>query len=214
MNIRVKSWIDIVTDAVKHRKLLLYGAYVLKKTGLEISPYYLTQESFQPDLKVKLSSDFDSTTCDFLTLPEMKMIHSHPETQGFSEVQTEFKDCDCLCYAIKNRQEIMSYIWCNLTRCDYLKSSTKLNKDEAYLFNAYTYKKYRGANLAPYLRNECYIALGKLGRTRLFSHTDYFNTPAINFKKKVNARNVKLSLYISWLHKFEWHVTLKQYPVK
>lgn len=212
MKIRLKSYIDIVLDALKHRKLLLYSAYVLKKVGLEIKPYYLTQESAQPNLKVKLSSDFGSATCDFLTLPEIKMIQSHPETREFPEMGV--KDGSCLCYAIKYHQEIMSFIWCNLTRCDYLKSSFTLKNDETYLFNAYTYKIYRGANLAPYLRNECYKSLSKLGRTRLFSHTEYFNAPAVNFKKKVNAKHIKLSLYINLLRKFAWHITLKQYPVK
>ena len=103
-------------------------------------------------------------------------------------------------------------MWCNFDRCSWDGYMFKLTADEAYLFGVYTYRKYRGMNLAPYLNSQLYKALCEMGRTRLFSVIVYFNTPAINFKKKLNARYVKMGIFIKLFHKIKWNISLKEYP--
>jgi hypothetical protein len=208
-----KSLTNILAEGVKQKKLLLYGSYVLSKVGLTVVPYYLTQEAASDNLKITPPSKLGSISCGFLTLPEIGMIYANPETRAYAEIKSTFKNDTCSCFGIKKDQEIIAFTWCNLTRCHSSFDTFAIKEDEAYLFNAYTYKKYRGYNLAPYLRYETYKYLKEIGRTRFFSYTEYFNTPAVNFKKKINARHVKLRLYIKLLFKFRWNITLKNYPV-
>ena len=87
----------------------------------------------------------------------------------------------------------------------------KLNENEAYLFDAYILKAYRGHKLAPFMRYRCYRELEKMGRSTFYSYSDYFNTPANRFKKKLDARLLKLCLFIKLFEKFEWNLTLKSY---
>jgi hypothetical protein len=113
---------------------------------------------------------------------------------------------------LKQNEEIMAFMWCNFDRCSWMHDFT-LKSDEAYLFGVFTYAKYRGKNLAPYLNSQMYKALSGMGRTRLFSLTACFNTPALNFKKKLGARYVKMGLFIKLFHKIKWDICLKEYPV-
>jgi hypothetical protein len=207
----IKSFTKVVAEGIKHKKLLLYGSYALSKIGLTIAPYYLTRESASENLKVSFPSDLGSIRCGFLTLPEIGTIYSNSETRGYAALASTFKNDDCLCFAIKQDQEIMAFMWCNLTRCNSSFNSFFLTEDEAYLFNAHTYKKYRGFNLAPYLRCEIYKYLKEIGRTRIFSYTEYFNAPAVNFKKKIKAKHVKLGIHIKILFKYERNFTLKTF---
>lgn len=64
----------------------------------------------------------------------------------------------------------------------------RLKEDEAYLNFMYTYNEFRGQNLAPYLRYHCYKMLEKENKLKLYSISEYFNKPAINFKEKLKAK--------------------------
>jgi hypothetical protein len=46
------------------------------------------------------------------------------------------------------------------------------------------------------MRASCYEALSKIGKTRFYGHTDYFNTPARRFKDKLFARDEALRFHV------------------
>jgi hypothetical protein len=75
----------------------------------------------------------------------------------------------------------------------------------------YTRDSYRGKNLAPYLRYKSYEMLKQIGRDKLYSVSDYFNSPAVKFKKKLNTKKIKLILFIQLFNKLHWTFTLKSY---
>jgi ribosomal protein S18 acetylase RimI-like enzyme len=78
----------------------------------------------------------------------------------------------------------------------YKATLINLKNNEAYLWNMYTKESYRGRNLAPYLRYKSYEMLKEMGRDVIYSISDSFNTPAIKFKEKLNAEEVKHILYV------------------
>jgi hypothetical protein len=211
MNNRLKTYFNYLREGFKQRKLRLYFTYVLTKIGVQIVPYYLLTESYQENLKIKLPLDAEPVVCGLLTRPEIEKIYHHPETGGFAALEDEFRNDDCLCFGIKHNQEIIAFSWANLDRCHWEISPFALKKGEAYMFNAYTYKKYRGMNLAPYIRHQFNKYLAENGRTRLFSFTEYFNTPAVKFKKKINATFIRLTLYIKIFNRFHWNYKIKEY---
>jgi hypothetical protein len=208
----LRSLLGILTESIRHRLFFLYGTYVLSRIGILIAPYYLTRESLQENINIRLSQKSGSITYGFLTRPEIEEIYHHPETRSYAMLEKEYQNDACHCFALKQNGEVMAFMWANFNRCHYEYSPFGLQNDEAYLFNAYTYRKFRGMDLAPYLRFKTYQALTEMGRPRLYSLTEYFNTPALNFKKKLNARHIRLSVYIKVFSIFKQNITIKKYP--
>ena len=86
-----------------------------------------------------------------------------------------------------------------------------LKDNEAYLFDAYTLMHFRGKGLAPYIRYQCYKELAKSDRHKLFSISNYFNTPSIKFKNKLNAKFLELRLSVELFRKWSFDLHLKKY---
>lgn len=207
----LKLYLNTLSENFKQRKVLLDITHGLARIGLHIIPYYLTQEALQENLRIELSPELASIECSFLTPAEIEKIYNHPETKQYASLEKAFRDVNHLCFALKLNGEIMAFMWCNLDRCHWHASPFALKKDEAFLSDAYTYKKYRGMNLAPYLRYQFYKSLREEGRTKIFSITERLNTPAIKFKKKLGCRHVKLNLFIKPFRLFKWNITLKEF---
>ena len=79
-------------------------------------------------------------------------------------------------------------MWINIKERGFKETIIQLKSDEAYLWNMYTMESFRGMNIAPYLRYKSYEVLKGMGRDKLYSISEYFNTPAIKFKLKLNAK--------------------------
>ena len=108
--------------------------------------------------------------------------------------------------------KIAAFTWCRFDVFDYgPKGEFSLKKNEAYLFDMYTLRAFRGHDLAPFLRYRFYEELSKMGRDVLYSHSDYFNIPAVRFKSKLNAKIIMLCLYIRLFKRFRWHWVLRSY---
>ena len=116
------------------------------------------------------------------------------------------------CFALKRDNKIVGFTWCDFDMFTYPPTREfRLKSNESYLFDAYIFKAYRGHQLAPFMRYRCYQELQKLGRSVLYSYSDYFNTPANRFKVKLDARLLRLCLYVQLFEKFKWNLTLKVY---
>ena len=111
----------------------------------------------------------------------------------------------------KKGKELVGFTWSNLKEISMKWYQCPLRENEAYLFDAYTLMPYRGKGIAPYLRNFIYEELGKLGRTKLYSYSDFFNTPALKFKQKLKAEKVKLFVVIELLKKWHFIFKIKDY---
>ena len=116
-----------------------------------------------------------------------------------------------LCFGIKHHSDIIAVSWCRFDEFEAFNNSFSLKSDEVYLCSASTLKKYRGKNLAPYLRVQLYKRLLDMGYTTIYSFTEAFNTPAIKFKKKLGATLKELYIYINLLGKYEKNILLKRY---
>jgi hypothetical protein len=199
-------------NAFRYKKLLLLTTDQLSKIGFQYTPYFLTLESTLERPSIEIPKELQSSNFGLSTESDIETIRNHPETRWFDQFQEAIGDDDCLCFVLKRKKELMAFMWCNFTRCPMIQD-LKLKTDEAYLFGVFTYAKYRGKNLAPYLNSQIYRALSEMGRTRLFSLTVCFNTPAMNFKKKLCARYVKKGLFIKLFHKIKFDICLKEYSV-
>jgi GNAT superfamily N-acetyltransferase len=173
----------------------------LFKIGIEFSPYYLFQEGINvteiPEIK-GMDTDY---SCELLKPEDMKTIGAI-NNAGFSEEKLlALLKTGELCLGIKHNNEIAAYMWVNFTELKYKSTTIHLKEDEAYLWMMYTREAYRGKNLAPYLRYKSYEMVKKMGRDKLYSVSDYFNSPAVAFKMKLNAKKLKLILFVQFLGK-------------
>ena len=187
----------------------------LKPLGLTVNPYFLEKEFHIPasDLKVNITPKLDSLTTDFLGTREIESIFDHPERDALKEsykIHDRISD-GCLCFGVKHCREIIAYTWCDLKHCNHKPMHFNLKKTEAYLFDMYTFKAFRGKNIAPYMRHQLYPRLKEMGRTDFFSITEAFNNASIRFKRKLGARPSKLYLYLKAGKLFERNFPLKNY---
>jgi hypothetical protein len=71
---------------------------------------------------------------------------------------------------------------------------------------------FRGKGLAPYIRYHSYKVLERMGYSRIYSVSDYFNTPSLRFKKKLKAKLIELRLVITFFKRWPCQYLLKTYP--
>lgn len=201
-----------IRHKVRQRLVLLYIFDRLERIGIEITPYYITEEFHfdEPDLILK--PKLEPLSASFLSSAEIEKMFVHLEAKDVGGGKKESVDEGCLCFVLEHNNQIAAVMWCNLRRCHSKLSPFLLKEDEAYLFGAYTFKAYRGKDLAPYIRYQLYEQLNQMGRTKFYSITKFFNTSALKFKKKLKAKPLKLGLFIRLFNKYQWNVILKEYP--
>jgi hypothetical protein len=199
--VRIKVRYGMIVNVIRRQIL---------RIGIEISPYYLfiegAEKSAVPVIK-GLESDYSA---GIFLQEDMKCMENNG-TGYSSEDFLDFLRAGQKCIGIKHKGEIAAFMWINFSELKYKSFRMQLKSNEVYLWNMYTMDAFRGKNLAPYLRYKSYETLHEMGKDIFYSISEYFNTPAIKFKLKLNARILKLSLYIRLFKKFERNFTLKSY---
>ncbi len=184
---------------------------VFDRIGIRIMPYYVVLEGLFNSTMPHLEKGFDEYKIGHLGTKDMKAISTIPTrefpVEKFLLRLKEGKKC----IGVKHQGEVVAFTWYNLDECHFKGYRFPLKKDEAYLFDAYTLVYFRGKGIAPYIRYQCYKELARLGRYKLYSISDYFNTPSIRFKKKLNAKILELGLYVELLKKWHFNAKLKKY---
>ena len=182
----------------------------LNRIGIQFSPYYWVQEGINstdiPEIKGN-SSDY---TVGFLEVEEIKNLGNNPWGDS---VDKQLADLTAgkKCLGLKYKDEIASFMWISFSECSFKPALILLKEDEAYLSHMFTMESFRGKNMAPYLRYKSYEFLKKMGRDKIYSTTEYFNPSASRYKEKLNAKKIKLVLYIEIFKKLKWSTILKRY---
>lgn len=200
---------------IKHK--LIYDGIVtglrrrLAQVGLAIKFYYVFREGLIGEAR-EFAPEPEGFETIFLTFEDMQSL-DRIDGRGESALTMQNQiSRGHKCLAIKIDGKIAGFTWCQFDIFAYPTSvGPTLRENEAYLFDMYILKDYRGKNLAPLLRYKCYQELAKIGRTVLFSASTIYNNPAIVFKKKLNARILSLRLYLRLGKDLHWDWKLKTY---
>jgi len=206
--------VERIKRLIKYHLVLRFLFNKLRYTGIHIIPYYLTQEHLNHELKPNIEAEQGPVVVSLLSPKEMETMYAELASKGLALNRAILAKHRCECFVLKVKEEIVASSWCDLHWCHYEFLSFPLKEDEAYLCNAVTLNSYRGKNLAPFLRYEIYKYLDQIGRTKLYSITEYFNTPAKKFKEKLGARQLKLVVCIRFFKRGIWNITLKKYRTK
>ena len=204
------SFFHKIAEKFRHGLVLHTITYRLARIGIDISPYYLMKEGLGRSKLPVIKGNPSEYSYSFFGPAEMvSIVRNHPwwrlenKLNSINEKQK--------CFGLKHKEEIAALMWINFEKCSYKKNTFLLKDNEVYFTNMYTVDTFRGKNLAPFLRYHCMQILAQMGRDTFYSITEYFNTPALKFKKKLNATIVKLYLNLKLFRRYEWVFTLKNY---
>ncbi len=205
--------IDLKKYLIKYR----YGHFlriffdILSKFGIRITFYYTFREMISLKKPQPPSIKFKNLKISCWGPEEIKAMALIPGRKFSEENLLKRLKEGQKCFGVIKENEIIAFTWCNFKEMTFGWHRTPLKKNEVYIYDAFTLIEYRGKGIAPFLRYNCYKELAKIGMKNLYSHTDYFNTPAMNFKLKLNAKKEKLSLYVVFFTKWPFHFILKDY---
>jgi hypothetical protein len=187
----------------------LMKIYHTASSLIQVIPYYIYHEFYSDQNILNVPFGKEDSEIGILTHDDMYLIGNHEESNMTAEEFIGWLEAGRICLAFKYKGEIAAYSWCDLNCLQYKGRKIALKQNEACLFNARTYKAFRGKNLAPYVRNEFCKLLQQRGINRFLSITLWSNTASIRFKQKLGARPTQLFLYIGLLRKFHIHLRLK-----
>ncbi len=192
---------------------LLQSFYDRSKSLIHVVPFYLMVEELGSvaESSIALQMNIDDFGVAILGPSDMKQVAETPGVKETEYVLLERLHSGWICFGIKYENVVIAHMWCNLLACDSKLYYFRLNDDEAYLTDARTVETYRGKGLAPYLRLQFYKHLHNMGRHKFYSITEYFNEPAMSFKKKLGARPAALYIHVYLLKKCSFRIMLKRY---
>ena len=179
----------------------------LRRIGITVEPFLTVREGEKP-------TGFDPTNSafgfGFLAEEDNDELIQFDKDVSHEELCERFREGK-LCYGVRDGPVLVAKMWCDLNEFSFPPNFRKLEDDEVYLFAASARPYYRGQNVAPLMRSACYASLQKIGRTRFYSYSDYFNTPARRFKEKLGARDEALKLHVGLFGKWSKTMTVKRY---
>jgi len=188
------------------------GRKVVSRSGFVARPYYIFKEGLFDSIPKDFGAMQKDYEISFLThedVQNLDLIEGRFVTAG-SMLEKLSKGHKCLGLWIEGK--IAAFTWCQFDMLDFPRTrGCALQENEAYLYDMYVLRDYRGLNIAPLLRYKCYQELAKLGRMVLYSVSDFSNKPALRFKKKLDARITSLNLYIRIGKNLRWNMKLKTY---
>lgn len=200
-----------IRNVLRHGLIVQTALDVLRKLGIEISPFYVLKEGlFGPEFRPP-EPDLEDLEVSLFGPDEFQAIGNIADNQDSEARLLELSAGENQCYGLKSRGEIVGYMWVDPRACRFRGLNIPLAEDEAYLFNMVIVRAHRGRNAAPFLRYACMKELAGSGRTTCISVTTYFNGPAIRFKAKLGAKIDRLYLYVELFGRWNRTWKLKDY---
>ena len=185
--------------------------YRLESIGISVSPYYWIREGLNDNSLPEFQNNLESYSFEFFGPEEIKAIVESKAWKYSEEQLLSWLKEGKKCFGAKYHGQIAAFMWIDFNNSNCKWHRFPLKDDEAYLFDMYTMKPFRGKGVAPYLRYQSYKILKDMGRYKCYSYSDFFNSPSIKFKKKLNANFLKIGLYIELFKKYRWNWIIKNY---
>jgi len=197
---------------IRYRIVIQEALERLSRGGIQIQLYLLALEGLSGRQLPQWESGFSEYRVGFLDPDEVQMAAMIPGRATAKETFLQRLRENKKCFGVKHGEQVVAYTWCDLAECHRPGNRFPLKHNEAYLFDAFTSRKFRGKDIAPYMRYQCYKELAKMRRHRLYSVTSYFNRSARRFKEKLDAKSLELCLFVNLFKKWHFNIRLRKYP--
>ena len=206
-----KTIVERIRSSLRYGLLTKTMLERLALRGIKIQPYFLVVEQLFEVIGKEFETGFEEFQSGFLGPEDMEVVSNcrnwNRPKEYYVNLLNEGKDC----FGVKNDGELAAFMWVDLKACNYKGDRFPLKQNEAYFFDAWTLEKSRGKKIASFMRYECYKVLHGMGRQKFYSISEYFNAPAIKFKRRLGAENIKLGLFVDLFGKHHWTWELKRY---
>lgn len=205
-----RSKISWLWNILRHG-LFLHGlTNRLKKIGIILTPYYWVEEGIFGNEPPQIKGDSSTFKSRKLSLEEVKEAGKKIAPENKDDMVKGFENGQIYLGLIQNK-DIAACMAIELNDFMFNKKLYRLEQNEAYLLNMWTFNSYRGKNLAPYLRYQSYLLLNEMGRNKTYSLSAFFNKSTLKFKKKLKAKNLKLFLAVNLFNKYHRLFVLRNY---
>lgn len=201
--------IKMIRSRAKNGLLLLTLRNAVMRLGIDIDPYWICREGL--DLCPDPPGIKDDSRLYEMRKIDDTIIREQYTLMGWSTSDlNQTLALDHLSYGLYREDELTAFMIARINQYVFKDKTFKLKPHEAYLGGMYTFEKFRGRSLAPFLRFKCYEILSKDGYTTFYSITQYFNRSSARFKEKLNGSNQGLFLYLGLFRKLNFTLTLRK----
>ena len=206
----IKNRLKSISVIIRHGMFWQGVRNNFARLGLDVMPYHWCKTIIHPieepthqaiDLNLKLSV-FGASEINFIKN---------------SIIGIEEKDLlDYLkggetCIGLKHDGNIVAFLFIRRQSFTFRKRYFNLSENDSYLHSMYVFEKYRGKNIASYLRSQSFKLLEKENITTIFSISEYFNKSAIKYQRKSNSQPLKLYLSVRLFKQKTLNFTLKSF---
>ena len=115
------------------------------------------------------------------------------------------------CIGLKRQNDIVAFLFIRRQSFYFRNRYFYVSENDSYFHSMYVFEKYRGKNIASYLRYQGFTLLKKEHITNFYSISEYFNKSAIKYQKKSNSQPMKLYLSLILFKKRTLNFTLKNF---
>jgi len=203
-----------VLERIREDGLAKTARYSLGLVGIEIRPFYYMRETLPVEIPTALTAAPEGFDFSIFGRQDVEAIAEIPERHGYVGKQRVMKSFEAgdTCIGLRKDGQIAAFTWFSTGNRGSILYSPRLKENEAYLYDMYVLKEFRGSNLAPTLRYRSYEILGEMGRDTFYSITESSNKPSMRFKEKLGARRVFLGVYLRLFRKWVFRPVLRNYP--
>ena len=195
----------------KQREKLRHGVMAhsvsdrLSHLGIGIAPYIIYRENFS---STDESSPFEPNV-ELVTLENCEHLISGfaTERQVSPDGWRRYLKEGHIALVMRLRDDSVGYTWAALRDYAPYNRRTELGPKQAYLTSTYIAKKFRRQGMATLMRQAMYRELRRHGRTEFYSVSDFLNTPAKHWKRRMNATPLELRLALHLSHR--WHADVR-----
>lgn len=188
------------------RYLLLH----LQKIGIDVMPYVVYREHMRSS-GAGLPSELK---IERITINNARYaVNRFPAGNATSEIWLKRITEGDIGLLMSHEGEPVGYTWTD-TRTFHLRSAKPLfmlNDKQAYLANTFIVPQARGRRLSLPLRHHMYAELDSMGYEDFFSISEFFNTPAKKFKRRLGATPLELRLSVELFRRWECDIRVYQY---
>lgn len=206
----IKNRIQSISAIIKHG-LFWHGIRNnFARLGLDAMPYHWSKTTIQSAREPTIKADNLDLKFSVFGESEINFIKSNIIGIADKDLLDYFKNGET-CIGLKHQDEIVAFLFIRKHSFYFRKRYFSLGENDSYLHSMYVFEKYRGKNIASYLRYQGFNLLAKENISTSYSISEYFNKSAIKYQRKSNSQPIKLYLSLILFRKKTMNFTLKTF---
>ena len=206
----IKNRLKSISAIIKHGMFWHGVRNNFARLGLDAMPYHWSKATLQ---------SINPPTVKANDLDLKFSVFGESEINFIKNAIVGIEDKDLLdylkngetCIGLKHEDEIVAFLFIRKESFYFRKRYFNLGENDSYLHSMYVFEKYRGKNIASYLRYQGFKLLEKENITNFYSISEYFNKSAIKYQRKSNSQPLILYLSLMFFKKRSMNFTLKNF---